>query len=49
MNGPTGRTANLCTDRRFGDVELYVEFILAKGSNSGIYLHGLYEVQITDP
>lgn len=48
MNGPNGRTANLCTDRAFGDVELYLEFMLAKGSNSGVYLHGLYEIQIFD-
>jgi len=48
LNGPTGRTANLCTDRTFGDVELYLEFMLAKGSNSGVYLHGLYEIQIFD-
>ena len=42
LNGPTGRTANLCTDKSFGDVELYLEFMLAKGSNSGVYLQGLY-------
>ncbi|MGE0103850.1 MAG: DUF1080 domain-containing protein [Blastocatellales bacterium] len=48
LNGPNGRTANLVTDRRFGDVELYLEFMLAKGSNSGVYLQGLYEVQIFD-
>jgi len=48
LNGPNGRTANLCTDRTFGDVELYLEFMLAKGSNSGVYLQGLYEIQIFD-
>jgi hypothetical protein len=48
LNGPTGRTANLCTERMFGDLELYLEFMLAKGSNSGVYLHGLYEIQIFD-
>jgi 3-keto-disaccharide hydrolase len=48
LNGPTGRTANLCTESSFGDVELYLEFMLAKGSNSGVYLQGLYEVQIFD-
>ena len=48
VNGPTGRTANLCTERTFGDVELYLEFMLAKGSNSGVYLQGLYEIQIFD-
>ena len=48
VNGPTGRTANLCTERAFGDIELYLEFMLAKGSNSGVYLQGLYEIQIFD-
>src|SRR5687767_2772605 len=47
VNG-SGKTANLCTERGFGDVELYAEFMLAKGSNSGIYLQGLYEIQIFD-
>lgn len=47
LNG-SGRTANLCTGREFGDVELYLEFMLSKGSNSGVYLQGLYEVQIFD-
>jgi hypothetical protein len=48
LNGPTGRTTNLCTERALGDVELYLEFMLSKGSNSGVYLQGLYEVQIFD-
>jgi hypothetical protein len=48
VNGPGGRTVNLVTDGKFGDIELYVEFMLAKGSNSGVYLHGLYEVQVFD-
>jgi len=48
LNGPTGRTVNLVSDQKFGDVELYLEFMLAKGSNSGVYLHGLYEVQVFD-
>jgi hypothetical protein len=48
INGPQGRTVNLVTDQKFGDIELYLEFMIAKGSNSGVYLHGLYEVQIFD-
>jgi hypothetical protein len=48
LNGPQGRTANLVSDQKFADMELYLEFLLAKGSNSGVYLHGLYEVQIFD-
>jgi len=48
LNGPGGRTVNLVTDEKFGDVELHLEFMLSKGSNSGVYLQGLYEVQIFD-
>jgi hypothetical protein len=48
LNGRQGRTSNLVTDDKFGDVELYLEFMVAKGSNSGVYMHGLYEVQIFD-
>jgi hypothetical protein len=48
LNGPSGRTVNIATEEKFGDVELYLEFMLAKGSNSGVYLHGLYEVQVFD-
>ena len=48
LNGPKNKTANIFTEKKFGDLELYVEFMLAKGSNSGVYLHGLYEVQVFD-
>jgi hypothetical protein len=48
LNSPQGRTANLVTAEKFGDVELYLEFMLAKGSNFGVYLQGLYEIQIFD-
>jgi hypothetical protein len=47
-NGSKGRTNNIHTERKHGDVELYVEFMIPKGSNSGVYLQGLYEVQIFD-
>jgi hypothetical protein len=48
LNGLTGHAANLVSESKFGDIELYLEFMLAKGSNSGVYLQGLYEVQIFD-
>jgi hypothetical protein len=48
VNGKTGRTKDLVTDEKFGDFELYLEFLLPKGSNSGVFLHGLYEIQIFD-
>jgi len=48
INGKAGRTQNIVTDEKFGDVELYLEFMIPKGANSGVYLHGLYEIQILD-
>lgn len=40
--------ANLVTEKKFTDFKLHVEFRCPKGSNSGIYLRGRYEVQIED-
>lgn len=40
--------ANLMTEEKFGDIELYLEFLIPKGGDSGVYLHGLYELQIHD-
>ncbi len=48
VNGPTGKTANLFTTRDFGDVEAHFEFLIPQGSNSGVKLEGLYEIQIFD-
>lgn len=39
---------DLVTERAFTDFKLHVEFRYPKGSNSGIYLRGRYEVQIED-
>jgi hypothetical protein len=39
---------DLLTERQFTDFKLYAEFRYPKGSNSGIYLRGRYEVQIED-
>lgn len=47
-NGPTGGNSNIYTKQKFGDVELYAEFLIPARSNSGVYLHGLYEVQVYD-
>ncbi|MBY0396210.1 MAG: DUF1080 domain-containing protein [Thermoleophilia bacterium] len=48
FNGDTGRAANLISAREFGDVELHLEFNVPKGSNSGVKLEGVYEIQIFD-
>ena len=40
--------SNLVTDKTFTDFKLHIEFRYPKGSNSGVYLRGRYEVQIED-
>ena len=40
--------SNIVTDKTFMDFKLHVEFRYPKGSNSGVYLRGRYEVQIMD-
>ena len=40
--------SNLVTDQSFTDFKLHIEFRYPKGSNSGVYLRGRYEVQIED-
>lgn len=47
VNGP-GRVRDLVTKETFGDVEVHVEFVVPKGSNSGVKLNGQYEIQILD-
>jgi hypothetical protein len=48
VNGPKGRTRNLVTRRKFGDVEIHLEFLIPQRSNSGVKFEGLYEIQILD-
>ena len=48
VNGPKGRANNLLTKQDFTDAEVHVEFVVPKGSNSGVKLMGLYEIQIFD-
>jgi hypothetical protein len=40
--------SNLITEKKFNDFKLHIEFRYPKGSNSGVYLRGRYEVQISD-
>ena len=48
VNGPTGRTSNLLSESGFGDVKAHIEFMIPKGSNSGVYFNGRYEIQVLD-
>jgi Domain of Unknown Function (DUF1080) len=40
--------SNFATDKTFTDFKLHIEFRYTKGSNSGVYLRGRYEVQVID-
>jgi hypothetical protein len=48
VNGPSGRTNDLLSKPVFGDLEIHVEFLIPKRSNSGVKFHGHYEIQIND-
>ncbi len=48
FNGASGKTSNLVTRDDFGDVEARFEFLIPKGSNSGVKFQSVYEIQISD-
>ncbi len=43
-----GGGVDISTEQKFGDCTIEVEFMVPKGSNSGIYVMGEYEVQVFD-
>ncbi len=49
-NGQTqyGQQFNLLTNLEHGDIDLELDYMMAKGSNSGVYLQGRYEIQLFD-
>ncbi|GAA4454246.1 hypothetical protein GCM10023189_20460 [Nibrella saemangeumensis] len=44
----TGHGDNLCTDKKYGDFELYVDWQITPKGDAGIYLRGTPQVQIWD-
>ena len=48
FNGTNGKSIDVVSKEEFGDCELHVEFMVPKGSNSGVYLMGRYEIQVFD-
>ncbi len=46
--GDDGRGSDIMTVAHFGDFDLHLEFVVPRGSNSGVYLRGLYEIQVFD-
>lgn len=43
-----GQQYNLLTNMEHADLDLELDYMMAKGSNSGVYLQGRYEVQLFD-
>jgi hypothetical protein len=43
-----GDSCDVYTDAKFGDAIVDLEFMVARGSNSGVALLGVYEIQILD-
>ncbi len=43
-----GHGVDIYTEQKFGDCTVSLELMVPKGSNSGIYLMGNYEVQVLD-
>ncbi|MDZ7689963.1 MAG: DUF1080 domain-containing protein [Balneolaceae bacterium] len=50
VNNPesTDQAQDLYSKLSHGDMDLSLDFMMAKGSNSGIYLQGRYEIQLHD-
>jgi len=46
--GPDKPGTDICAVGEFGDCELHIEFRVPRGGNSGVYLQGIYEVQVAD-
>ncbi len=40
--------SSIITKQKYGDIELYLEFLMPDDGDSGIYFHGLYEIGIRD-
>lgn len=46
--GKYGIEKDILTIMEHGDLDIDLDFMMAKGSNSGIYLQGRYEIQLND-
>jgi len=49
VNAPAGEHGvNIYTEKTFKDFEIYYEYCIEPNGNSGVFLRGLYEIQIVD-
>ena len=46
IEAPKKVPSDIVSTRKFGDMEIYLEFLVSGKSNSGVYVHGIYEVQV---
>ena len=44
-----GKGQSLCTGKDYGDFEMYIDWKIPAGADSGIYLRGTPQIQIWDP
>jgi len=44
----SGKGENICTDKKYGDFEMFVDWKITKDGDAGIYLRGSPQVQIWD-
>jgi hypothetical protein len=44
-----GKGQSLCTAKDYGDFEMYIDWKIPPGADSGIYLRGTPQIQIWDP
>lgn len=44
----SGEGQNICTDKKYGDFEMFVDWKITKDGDAGIYLRGTPQVQIWD-
>ena len=44
-----GKGHNLCTDKKYSDFEMLVDWRISKNGDSGLYLRGTPQVQVWDP
>ena len=44
----SGNGENICTDKKYGDFEMFVDWKITKDGDAGIYLRGTPQVQIWD-
>jgi hypothetical protein len=48
VNGKNGLTKDIHSREEFGDIRAHIEFMVPKGSNSGVYFMARYEIQVLD-